>query len=406
LLILSSLQVSIFDCSNGDYVIYTDYDLPVINLLNQKIKTSSDRLNIIYNPSAGDSIWTNAIDASGGLRPFVYNIHLPGTDSFGSGSFSVDIIADMLYQPVAFGADTLKGFLTCFGEPGTFSYAQTRPKVNGTITFKGITESVEGTLGHLDRQWFPLTPLFYSPTGRQRSHEWRQVNLDNCFDLPIWRQFDRTNNNVMIETTGTTAFGNGSVPTWTNGMPNDLSVEYIRYAKFPRSPNINTLLPPPSPNIYIATKHIVRSASLGMEIAGTYVTETPAVNLVIEYFEGPIRWEGTYDGQPVTGTGIFESTFAIYRHWEFVNVLYNSVDHLADSSFSPSRTKVQILQAINGIRQYISSNPLQDNRIAACLYINDSIIPGLQTMNAGDDKRNMLTIAADLNFSLTLALQF
>jgi hypothetical protein len=203
-----------------------------------------------------------------------------------------------------------------FGEPGTFSYAQARPSINGTLTYKGVTEPVKGTLGHLDWQWFPLTPLFWTPTGRQRSHEWRQINLNNGVDLSIGRQFDRTNNNIVSPTTGATvSFTNGSAPTWAEGLPNDLTVEYIRYRKFPRSSAINTLLPPPSPNMYVTTKHIVRSAALGMELMCTYVsTETPAANLVIEYFEGPATWEGTFNGQSVSGTGIFESTFALYRH--------------------------------------------------------------------------------------------
>jgi len=375
--------------------------------LDQKIETSSTNLDITYESTAGNARWTNARDASGARRPFIYDIYLPGTDTFGSGAFSLNMTADMLYQPLAFGASTLKGVLTVFGEPGTFSYGQSRPSINGTITYKGITEPVTGTLGHLDRQWFPLTPLFWTPTGRQRSHEWRQINLENGVDLSIWRQFDRVNGNTVSETTGTNAFLNGSEPTWTPGLPNDLTVEYFRYRKFPRSAAINTLIPPPSPNMYVATKHIVRSAALGMELLCEYVaTETPAVNLVIEYFEGPATWTGTYNNQAVSGIGIFESTFALYRHWELVDVLYDSVAHLSDSVFSPSRSKTQVLQTIDGVRPFVSSNPLLDNRVAAGLYIQGSIVPALQTLNPGLDKSDMLTIAGDLQSSLALVLQF
>ncbi|KAF3919239.1 hypothetical protein AA313_de0207650 [Arthrobotrys entomopaga] len=403
--ILNFYEVSLFDCSNGDYVTYTDYDLPGVNiLLGLKLQTSNDHLDLLYHSSAGDATWATAKDPSGALRPFVYDLHLPGNDSFGSGPFSIDITADMQNRPVALGANVLQGSMACFGEPGTFSYFQTGPKINGTITFKGVTEPVQGTLGHLDRQWFPLTPLIYTPTGRQHSHEWRQINLYNGVDLSIWRQFDRTNNNTVIETTGTTAFQDDS-STWTAGLPMDLTVEYIKYKKYPRSSHINTLVPPPSPNMYIATEHIVRSTSLGMELQGTYVQETPAIYLVIEYFEGPIAWNGTYNGESVTGIGIFESTYALYRDWELTEVLYNSLTHLPDASFG-SESKSQMLQIVAGLRQYVSSNLLQDNRAMARSYIIGTIIPALQTMSASSDKSNMLAIAADLKFSLTLVLQF
>jgi hypothetical protein len=89
-----------------------------------------------------------------------------------------------------------------------------------------------------------------------------------------------------------------------------------------------------------------------------------------------------------------------------VEVLYNSVAHLSDVAFSPTRTRAQILQTVAGVRQYVSSNPLQDNRVLVGLYITTDIIPALQTLNSGQDKTDMLTIAQDLQASLTLLLQF
>lgn len=56
----------------------------------------------------------------------------------------------------------------------------------------------------------------------------------------IWRQFDRVNNNTVIEDTGATYYNPNGSPVY---VPDDLQVEYRSYAKYPRD-KFTTLLPP------------------------------------------------------------------------------------------------------------------------------------------------------------------
>lgn len=179
-------QVSLFDLSTGTYGTFTDYDLPVIDILDRRLHYSNDYLNLGFDSSAGPATWTNVLNATGLPTPFVYNVHLPGVDSQSNKPFSIDLTIDMQNEPVPFGADVLRGIFTFYAQKGTHTYFQTGPKMNGTVTFlDGTTEKVQGTKGHIDRQWFPLYSGIFTPTGRQHSHEWRQINFDNGEDFRL-----------------------------------------------------------------------------------------------------------------------------------------------------------------------------------------------------------------------------
>ena len=364
-----------------------------------KLSAASDGLELGFNSSAGNATWTT-------LSPFDYQLHCPGIDHQGQGEFVFDLNFNMTKKPVPYGADTLRGYFEFYAQNKTLTYFQTGPNITGSLTMKGVTENVAGTYGHLDRQIFPLYGGVFSPTGKEHSHEWRQINLFNGVDLAIWRQFDRTQNNTIIETSGTTASpaGTESTPEWTDELHDDFTVEYINYSKYPQG-TFQTLLPPGSNNTYFPADHIIRSKALEMELQCTYINKVPAVTLPIEYFEGPAIYNGTYKGAAVNGIGIFESTLSLFRDWELAKVLYDSVVHLPDSDFSPAMTRAQIATVVNGVNQYVSSNLLADNVLAAKPYIEKHIIPALQTMVNGTDKDYMLEIAQDLDSSLGLLLQ-
>jgi hypothetical protein len=101
----------------------------------------------------------------------------------------------------------------------------------GNITFNKLTEPVTGTMGHINQQWFPFYTGIFTPTSRQHSHEWRQVNLENGIDLSIWRQFVRLKANKIIQDTGITFYLPDSSPyagyidgptTWTGIFQNQI----------------------------------------------------------------------------------------------------------------------------------------------------------------------------------------
>lgn len=373
-------------------------DLPVVDLLNMKYRGSGKNLDLGFNSGAGNATWTT-------VSPFKYKLHCPGT--FNGQPFLFDITADFMKKPVAYGASTLRGRFEFYAQKNTISYFIVRPLITGTITFNGITERISGNLGHMDRQIFPLYSGIATPTGRQHSHEWREINFSDGTDLGIWRQFDRVKNNTIIDTSGITSspVGSESTPGWTDALPNDLEVEYISYSKYPRK-NFTTLIPPPSQNMWLPADHIVRSKAEDMELLCTYVNKAPAVTLPIEYFEGPAIWNGTYKGRSVNGVGIFESTLALYRDWELAKVLYDSVSHLPDRDFSATMGRQKVSQVVMGVYPFVSNNPLKDRRIAARKYINGKIFPALMTMTAGRDNDHVLEIARDLRSSLNLILEF
>eukprot|EP01087_Luapelamoeba_hula_P007752 TRINITY_DN1901_c0_g3_i1.p1 TRINITY_DN1901_c0_g3~~TRINITY_DN1901_c0_g3_i1.p1 ORF type:complete len:497 (-),score=41.35 TRINITY_DN1901_c0_g3_i1:85-1575(-) len=399
---LNFYQMSIFDYSTGTYGTYTDYDLPVIDIIyGDKFSAVAGSLDLAFASSAGNASWFTVRDGSGNLVPFVERIYSPGSDIYTGQPLSFTLDINMQKSPVAYGASTLRGFFEFYGQPNTLSYFQTAPEVNGSITYNGITERVTGTVGHFDRQIFPLYTGIATPTGRQHSHEWRQIHLSNGVDLAIWRQFDRVNNNTVIETTGVTTAPNGSAnPQWVDGLPNDLTVEYISYSKYPRNIFI-TLLPPPSANMWLPSEHIVRSQALQMELRCVYINDTPAVTLPVEYYEGPATWTGTYNGENVTGIGVFESTLALYRDYELANVLYDSVSHLPDEAFVDVSHKQQTVSAVNRLRNMVSANPLQDHRIQARQYVTYTVFPLLQQLAVAPFRSKMLEIARDFNSSLS-----
>ena len=205
-----------------------------------KFRGAAGYLDLGFNSGAGNATWTT-------VSPFNYQLHCPGIDHQGQGNFLYDLNINMQKKPVPYGASTLKGDFEFYAQDNTISYFQTTPQVTGSLTMKGVTENVTGNFGHLDRQIFPLYSGIFTPTGRQHSHEWRQINFDNGLDLAIWRQFDRTQNNTLIETSGITASppGTASTPQWIDALPADLSVEYISYSKYPRT-TFSTLTPHPA----------------------------------------------------------------------------------------------------------------------------------------------------------------
>ena len=368
-------QASIFDLRTGDYSTFTEYDLP---LVDPKLKSSNVKLDLSFRSSQGMATWHNVRYANGTDRPFLYEVHLPGIDKQ-NRSFNIELIIDPRKYPTAFGANQLKGVFTFYAQPRTHTYFQTGLQLFGNVTFNGVTEPVIGTMGHIDRQWFPLYSGIFTPTGRQHSHEWRQINLENGIDLAIWRQFDRLSANKIIRDTGITFYLPESSP-YAVYSDETIQVEYISYAKFP-SDIYKVLVPPPSKNIWMPSSHIIASKALGLSLTCQYSTPQPAQTLPIEYFEGPATWTGTFQNRTVKGVGIFESTLGLYRDWELTAVLRDSVTHLPSSSFSPLGPDAAAMgELIGTLNQYVDPNPHKENRTLAKLYCATKIRPALQTL--------------------------
>lgn len=88
-------------------------------------------------------------------------------------------------------------------------------------------------------------------------------------------------------------------------------------------------------------------------------------------------------------------------------MLSNSVSHLPATSFAPSGPDASALrQTVEGVRKYVSANPLKDNKIAARVYLENKVRPALNTLAGAEDKAAMIQILNDLEASFALVLQF
>ncbi len=311
--------LALFDLDSGTYGTFTDYDMPGTNMkgsARQKLSFADDNLKISYDSRAGTAVWRTCRDEQSRLVPYTYDVSFCGTDQHGD-AMRVDLHVTPSRAPVPLGAAAYNGKIECFGQPNTYSYFQTGMTMTGTLSWGSVQETVTGSAGHVDRQWFPLVANDGGPTGdiRSRAHEWRTINLDNGVDLSVWRQFDRTNRNAIQPFSGATTSSPDSNPEYAD----DVEVTVTSYVRWPES--IRTLVPPPAAARYMPDRHRLTSRELRLDLTGEPLVPAPAHGLPLEYMEGPYRYHGTLRGEPVSGFAFYERSLALYRDWELADVL-------------------------------------------------------------------------------------
>lgn len=323
--------MALFDLDTGDYGTYTDYDMPPANLepgATRKLELATGYLDISYAGAAGTASWTTCRNGDGGLLPYTYRASLVGEDHAGR-RMRLDLAITPTRAPTPVGASTYNGKIVCFGQDDTYSYFQTGMAMTGTLRWGEEIHQVSGSSGHVDRQWFPKYAGGGGSAGdpRARSHEWRTINFDNGVDLSIWRQFDRTNDNVLQPFTGvTTSYPD---PATSPQCAEDIEVTISSYVRWPET--MQPLVRPLAPARYMPDRHRITCPTLGLDIVGEPVVAAPAHGLPIEYMEGPYRYRGTLGGQPVTAFAFNERSLALYRDWELVEVLTTTVTNTEPS---------------------------------------------------------------------------
>lgn len=310
---------ALFDLDNGGYGTYTDYDMPPANMqpgARPKLSVETGHLEITYDSGAGQAVWRTCRDEQHRLTPYTYDVSLVGIDPAGD-AMRLDLHVTPSRAPVPLGAAAHNGKIACFGQDGTYSYFQTRMAITGILRWGSVEESVTGSAGHVDRQWFPLVANDGGPTGdiRARAHEWRTINLDNGVDLSIWRQFDRTDRNALQPFSGATT----SSPDVDPEYADDIEVTIDTYVRWPEQ--VKTLVRPPSAARYMPDRHRLTSHKLELDLVGEPLVAAPAHALPLEYMEGPYRYRGTFRGEPVSGFAFYERSLALYRDWELADVL-------------------------------------------------------------------------------------
>jgi CrtC N-terminal lipocalin domain len=310
---------ALFDLDNGTYGTYTDYDMPSTNSKGDeppKLTVDDDHLDVKYASPAGTALWRTCRDAQGALLPYTYDVSFRGIDQHGD-AMRVDLHVTPSRAPVPLGGAAYNGVVECFGQENTYSYFQTGMTMTGTLSWGSVSETVTGTAGHVDRQWFPLVANDGGKTGdiRSRAHEWRTINLDNGVDLSIWRQFDRASHNALQPFSGATTSSPDADPEYAD----DVEVTVTSYVRWPES--IRTLVPPPAAVRYMPDRHHLTSSTLDLDLTGEPLVAAPAHGLPLEYMEGPYRYHGSFRGEPVSGFAFYERSLALYRDWELVDVL-------------------------------------------------------------------------------------
>ncbi|KLO28852.1 secreted hydrolase [Mycolicibacter heraklionensis] len=364
--------LALFDIDNGAYGTYTDYDMPPKNMAPgavPKLSASTEQLDIAFASRAGTAAWQTRRDERGQLVPYTYDLALVGTDRSGA-AMDLRLSVSPTRAPVPVGASKYNGRFECLGQRETFSYFQTGMLMVGTLSWGDIHEEVRGSAGHIDRQWFPLYAGGGGTDGQQRaiSHEWRTIHLDNGVDFVGWRQFDRNQRNTLRPFTGATV--TYSEPGISPECVEDVEVDTTSYVRWPEA--VRQLVSPPVEVRYMPDRHRLRSAALELDLAGEPLVAAPAHALPVEYMEGPFRFVGTMRGQPVSGFGISERSFALYRDWELIDVLAAATGNLEPQPDD-------LVSSIDALRPIVTTGQSRE----AADYLEDTVLPLVNELPVG-----------------------
>jgi len=101
---------------------------------------------------------------------------------------------------------------------------------------------------------------------------------------------------------------------------------------------------------------------------------------------------GTLKGESFNGIGSFEMTLHLYRDFELITVLYDSVKHLPSAAILPTTTPIEdILKNISQIRNTVDSGGSSSARSTANGLLRDQLLTLAEPYRS-----DMLQIVADL----------
>jgi len=374
-------SLTFYDLDKADYGTFTKYDFG-------RMKASTGYLDLRLSIEGEDAVWTTAIDEQGYLVPYSYRVNLLGKDQNGR-KMSLVANAQPVNPPVAVGADTYNGLITVLKQANTYSYFQTGIQFDGVLHWGAISEAVKGTVGHIDRQMFPQFSGVNNKSwdARDLSHEWRTFFLDNGMDFSSWRQFDRADRNTEYSYGGATIYS----PADGAHYVGDIVYENLSYVRTENHP-IKPLLPARSSVLYFPDRHRLSSASLDLQLEVEPIVHAPLLAFPVEYMHGPALLNGTLAGQPIKGIGSFELTLHLYRDFELVTVLSDSVRHLPPAAILPATTSMgTLLASISEVRGAIDSGDVSSARAIANAPLREQLLTLAEPYRA-----DMLRILDDL----------
>jgi hypothetical protein len=374
-------SLTFYDLDNAEYGTYTNYDFG-------RLRASTGYLDLSMPILGEAAFWTTTLDDNGALVPYSYSVNLPGTDQLGRRMRLVSNVK-AVNPPVAVGADIYNGLITVLKQENTYSYFQTGIHFDGTLTWGDFHEPVKGTLGHIDRQMFPKFSGVEARSwdARDLSHEWRTYFLDNGMDFSSWRQFDRLDRNSEYSYGGATVYS----PLDGASYVGDIVYENLSYVRTENHP-VKPLMPARSDVLYFPARHRLSSASLGLQLEAQPIVNAPLLAFPVEYMHGPVLLNGTLKGEPISGIGSFEMTLHLYRGFELVKVLSDSVRHLpADAVLRPTIHIGDILRKISLVGEAVDAGDAS----SATAMANEELREDLQAL-AQPYSGQMLQILDDL----------
>jgi hypothetical protein len=149
--------------------------------------------------------------------------------------------------------------------------------------------------------------------------------------------------------------------------------------------------------LYFPNRHRLSSASLDLQLDVEPLVTAPLLAFPVEYMHGPALLSGTLAGQPIKGIGSFELTLHLYRDFELVTVLSDSVAHLPPAAILPATTPMeQVLTNVLKVREFVENGDSSSARATA----NEQLRVQLQTL-AEPYRSEMLQILDDLIATLS-----
>jgi predicted secreted hydrolase len=359
---------ALFDLETGRYGTYSEFDLPWPPRLlrSYKLSVARGQLDVAFVGAYGRATWTTGRNPDGSLRPFTYHLSLVGRDADGR-QMHLDLNLDTMKAPLPVGGNEYGGVKTCIGQYGTHSYFQSDVRFHGTLAWGDVRDEVDGDCGWIDRQWTPrYLGVHNDRRARRYRHEWRQLHLDNGYELSVWQQVDRLRGNRLIPFSGATA----ATPDGRVLATTDVALDRLSFVRDPGTVRSQFQLTD-GPR-YFTDRYALRIPAWDLEVAADPLVPAPAHALPIEYWSGPTRVVGRMAGKPVSGFGFHERTLAFARDFELVDVLRQSVRHLPESALTAvGHTPLTFANLVWEIDGFLSHH----DAAAARQYLDSRIAP-------------------------------
>jgi predicted secreted hydrolase len=379
---------ALFDLHSGRYGTFSEFDLPWPPRLmrDYKLSVAKGGLDVAFASRHGRSTWRTRRRTDNSLLPFAYHVSLVGRDA-DAQRMHVDLDLDTFKPPMPVGGTEYGGVKTCIGQYGTHSYFQSDVRFRGTLEWGDVREEVDGDCGWIDRQWTPrYLGVHNDRRARRYRHEWRQLHLDNGYELSVWQQVDRQRGNRLIPFSGATA----ATPDGRVLATTDVTIDRLSFVRDPGAVKARYQLTA-GPR-YFTDRYALRVPAWDLDVVSEPLVPTPAHALPIEYWSGPTRVVGRMAGEPVRGFGFHERTMAFARDFELVDVLRQSVRHQPESAFAASgHTPLTLANQIWELDGFLSHH----DPAAARQFLEARILPVIEQC-ASPIRDDLTQIASDL----------